>query len=164
MLNPNITFNFGIFTAVGCPDMTAPDYGWFKRTEDGASVGCTNTDEEWQLRCSGSSWVGHMGNCSASKEDISFKFIKGLFVLSQNLLSNSSEPRYYPRDSNCTYMWIMDCINLLIPGKTISIQEHVHTNILFLCVDADLYVFLYFSCTHRLHGQSTWIRNFPSVR
>ena len=51
--------------------MTAPEYGWFKRTEDGASVGCTHTDEEWQLRCSGSSWIGQMGNCSASEEDIS---------------------------------------------------------------------------------------------
>ena len=63
-------YNFCIFTAVGCPDMTAPVHGWFKRTEDGASVGCTHTDEEWHLRCSGSSWIGQMGNCSASEKDI----------------------------------------------------------------------------------------------
>ena len=74
LLYPNITFNLCIFTAVGCPDITAPENGWFKRTEDGASVGCTHSDEEWQLRCSGSSWVGHMGNCSASERDIFFKF------------------------------------------------------------------------------------------
>ncbi|KAK2184060.1 hypothetical protein NP493_285g02039 [Ridgeia piscesae] len=48
----------------GCADPVAPDNTWLKRRDDTAFIGCQASGETWQLRCTGSVWEGHVGNCT----------------------------------------------------------------------------------------------------
>ena len=50
--------------AVGCPRISAPQYGYV--TQDGmtASVKCNDTQETWYLTCKDNDWIGDIGNCT----------------------------------------------------------------------------------------------------
>jgi len=74
-----MTFFFQIFcfeTAIGCPEMSAPLGGWVKQNNQVALIGCTlrggsgeavaeEAENQWQLQCQGTNWVGEMKNCTA---------------------------------------------------------------------------------------------------
>ena len=47
----------------GCSDPKLPNYAWYKREGDVATIGCTGASERWQLVCEGSTWKGSMGTC-----------------------------------------------------------------------------------------------------
>ena len=53
--------------AVGCKDIDPHAYTWMKRNGDETTVGCTNNEHTWKLRCMGSKWIGGLGNCTETK-------------------------------------------------------------------------------------------------
>ncbi len=59
---------------VGCPDPDLPSDMWSKRENNDITIGCKDTDETWEMRCSSdSTWVGSVGNCSAGKDSESLR-------------------------------------------------------------------------------------------
>lgn len=53
-----------VVSVLGCPDMVAPPGTWMDRHEDQVTIVCNQTQQVWQLKCQGNSWVGLLGNCS----------------------------------------------------------------------------------------------------
>ena len=53
--------------AFGCPDVPVSENTWFKRTPDGASIGCKDTDDTWKLTCKNNQWIGPRSNCTSSE-------------------------------------------------------------------------------------------------
>ena len=59
--------SINVLVVFGCADPVAPDNTWLKRRDDTAFIGCQASGETWQLRCTGSVWEGHVGNCTRGK-------------------------------------------------------------------------------------------------
>ncbi len=51
-------------TAVGCAPIEAPGNTWIQGDHNHAVIQCNDTDEAWFLTCEGTTWLGHVGNCS----------------------------------------------------------------------------------------------------
>lgn len=55
-----------LFAALGCPDPDTKIYGWWKKSGQNATIGCSESSPEmWHVTCHGTRWIGHMGNCSS---------------------------------------------------------------------------------------------------
>jgi len=59
-----------LFAAFGCPAPVPPSGAWVTHSAHHALIQCNATDSDelpvrWQLTCHGTSWHGHVGNCSA---------------------------------------------------------------------------------------------------
>ena len=54
--------------AIGCPPVQAPPHAQVRSTSKMAVVECVESDEAWYLTCSGSEWVGSVGNCSSRSQ------------------------------------------------------------------------------------------------
>ena len=52
--------------AVGCAPVKAPVNSWSRVTGHRAVVQCNSSSEAWFLTCRGTTWVGHVGNCTDS--------------------------------------------------------------------------------------------------
>ena len=56
-----------MLSAIGCEALQAPKHAWIRQNHDEATVGCDDEDKAWKLKCDGSKWIGHMGNCTQGK-------------------------------------------------------------------------------------------------
>ena len=52
--------------AMGCPDIAVNEATWFRRTPEGATVGCHDSSERLNLVCNGDVWSGEYENCTAT--------------------------------------------------------------------------------------------------
>nr|UCK81584.1 Gal-binding and CUB domains containing receptor 16 [Arenicola marina] len=52
------------YEVLGCPDILPPVGATVDYSDSRARVQCLSSDTKWDLRCNGSHWTGHHGNCS----------------------------------------------------------------------------------------------------
>ena len=54
-----------MLSALGCPDVEKPRYGWLMRERAGIAVlGCNESSRVWRLTCDDNHWTGPTVNCS----------------------------------------------------------------------------------------------------
>jgi len=54
-----------MLTALGCPELEKPRYGWLVRERsDMAVLGCNESSVFWRLTCNDNRWTGPTVNCS----------------------------------------------------------------------------------------------------
>ena len=66
--------------AVGCADPPRPaGPSSVERAGDTASIVCNETGRSFHIVCRGATWVGHLGNCTPSQDDIGAAVPESLF-------------------------------------------------------------------------------------
>ena len=52
-----------VISVIGCADLVAPENAWHKRNGHIATIGCSQQNKTWHLRCDGERWQGVVGSC-----------------------------------------------------------------------------------------------------
>ena len=58
----------------GCADLVAPEFAWYERSGDEATVGCQYRNITWHLHCDGNRWNGVVGRCNDTGESSKIYF------------------------------------------------------------------------------------------